>query len=392
MGRSRCRRIKRDLRYSGNWSVIDSKSHKKGKSKAKPRGENFIKKQTIRKVRKIKTTKSQKKKVKIASKNRNTIEPISHFQAHSKGQSKRMKGSVSLTGHALRGLRGKSPFANSKQQKRKGVIRVSTISYNHTPDKGRTKKRLNKSIINTRIESQKEFETNSGPNIKKQIVYTKRGQEIMDSLISTGKARIANTKDLKEIIKRKNSNALIGKGMKDSPYNYSRKNLLQNNSRGHLERMEYNKYNLGHSKLEPRKQIPIDAHRRVKTNLEANLNSRHALSPSPDNRNDFDGFLKEKIVHERYCNITILIHRFESRRFNQNAGYDLLSQAPTVQINNDSQQNSYMNHSIANKYLPQKTSKDGNQIEIFNMKSRKKRRPRHEIKVVLTRSPSPLLI
>lgn len=210
-----------------------------------------------------------------------------------------MKGSVSMTGYALRGVRGKSPFGADKQ-KRKSVIRVSTISYNHTPDKVPRKKRRNKSIINTRIESQTEFDLQAGPNIKKQIVYTKRGQEIMDNLINTGKARIANKKDLKEIIKRKNSNALGNRGFKDSPYNYSRKNLVERGPRGPVEEVEHKRYNMAHSKLETRKQAQMDAHRRVKTHLDPNFHSKRVLSPSPDHQNDFDGFLKEKIVHERW--------------------------------------------------------------------------------------------
>lgn len=226
------------------------------------------------------------------------IEPISHFQAHSKGQPRRLKGSVSMTGYALRGVRGKSPFGTAKQ-KRKSVIRVSTISYNHTPEKTPIKRKRNKSIINTRIESQKEFEVHSGPNIKKQIVYTKRGQEIMDNLINTGKARIADKKDLKDIINRKKSQALGNREYKDSPYNYSRKNILEGGSPGQHGETGHKRYNLAHSKLETRKQMPVDSHRRVKTHLEPNLHSQRVLSPSPDHHNDFDGFTKEKIIHER---------------------------------------------------------------------------------------------
>jgi hypothetical protein len=134
--------------------------------------------------------------------------------------------------------------------------------------------------------------------MKKQIVYTKRGQEIMDSLISTGKARIAETKDLKDIIKRKNKGA-AKKGMKDSPYNYSQKNMNINNSRSKLEKINHKKYNLAQSKLDTRKPFNVDLHRRAKTNMGVQLRQRNVKSPSPDNMNDFDGFFQEKIVHER---------------------------------------------------------------------------------------------
>ena len=53
-----------------------------------------------------------------------------------------------------------------------------------------------------------------------------------------------------------------------------------------------------------------------------------------------------------------------------NAGYDLLSQTPTVQINNDSQQNSYMNNSIANKYLSHYSRNEGTNPETFTIKNR----------------------
>lgn len=234
----------------------------------------------------------------LTPKNRNTMEPISHFRAHSKLNKKKMKGSMSMTGYALRGLRNKSPFRQSKPKKRKSVIKVSTISYNHTPDKGH-RETLNKSIINTRIESQKEFHNQRGSNIKKQIVYTKRGQEIMDSLISTGKARIAETADLKNIINQKNKKR-VKKGMKESPYNYSQKNLINNNSRAKFDAMNYHKYNLAQSKLETRPSAKMDIHRRAKTNMGVQIRPREIKSPSPDNMNDFDGFFEEKIVHERY--------------------------------------------------------------------------------------------
>jgi hypothetical protein len=259
--------------------------------------ENFVRKSANRKVRKIKTTKSQKQKMALTPKNRNTMEPISHFRAQSQLKKKRMKGSMSMTGYALRGIRGKSPFRQSRPQKRKSVIKVSTISYNQTPDKVE-RDTMNKSIINTRIESQKEFQNQTGSKMKKQIVYTKRGQEIMDSLISTGKARIADKKDLKEIIKRKNKRG-GKKGMKDSPYHYSQKNLKITSSRSKLKKMNHKKYNLAQSRLEQKKQKNFDIHRRAKTNMGVQLKHQKARSPSPDNMNDFDGFFKEQIIHER---------------------------------------------------------------------------------------------
>lgn len=202
-----------------------------------------------------------------------------------------MKGSASLAGPALRGLRGKSLLAPPKAR-RKSVIRVSTISYNQTPEKASGRRRLNRSIINTRIESQKEFESASGPNIKKQIVYTKRGQEIMDSLISTGKARIADQGDLRDIIQRKRSGA---PGFGDSPYAYPVRGAPE---AGPAERR---KYTLAHSKLEPRPFGAPDAHRRAKTHLEPDLGLPRARSPSPDQRTDFDGFREEQVVHERWA-------------------------------------------------------------------------------------------
>ena len=241
----------------------------------------------------------------LTPKNRTTIEPISHFRANSRINKKRMKASMSMTGKVLNRFRGKSPFRNSKPKvQRKSVIKVSTISYNQTPDKisSGQKRRLNKSIVNTRIESQKEFQNDTGSKLKKQIVYTKRGQEIMDSLINTGKARIANQKDLKAIIKRKNSRVLIkNKGIKDSPYHYSRKNLKTINSKRQFNKIKHKKYNLIQSKLETRNMVPTgDYHRRVKTNMMANIPQNRIKSPSPDNINDFGGFFKEKVTHERY--------------------------------------------------------------------------------------------
>ena len=262
-----------------------------------PNEENFVRKSVNRNMRKIKTTKSQKQKMTLTPKHRNTMEPISHFRAHSKLNSKRMKGSMSMTGNAMRGIRGKSPFKKGKQkEERKSVIRVSTISYNYTPDKNTSKKkRMNKSIVNTRIESQKEFQNDTGSKLKKQIVYTKRGQEIMDSLINTGKARIADKDDLKDIIRRKNSKVIIKKKVfKDSPYNYSRKNLHK------LEKPPHKKYNLAQSKLETKKMVQMgDFHRRAKTNLGVQQYPKRVESPSPDNINDFDGYYNEKITHER---------------------------------------------------------------------------------------------
>ena len=240
----------------------------------------------------------------LTPKNRTTIDPISHFRANSRINKKRMKGSMSMTGKALNSFRGKSPFRNSKPKaQRKSVIKVSTISYNHTPDKltYKQKKKLNKSIVNTRIESQKEFQNDTGSKLKKQIVYTKRGQEIMDSLINTGKARIANQKDLKAIIKRKNSRVLIkNREMKDSPYHFSRKNLKTTNSKAKLNKLKHKKYNLGQSKIEKRHMVPTgDYHRRVKTNMMVKIPQNRIKSPSPDNIHDFGGFFKEKVTHER---------------------------------------------------------------------------------------------
>ena len=86
------------------------------------------------------------------------------------------------------------------------------------------------------------------------------------------------------------------------------------------------------------------------------------------------------IIKKRWSTKGIGINfRYESRRLNNNAGFDLLSQAPTVQINNDSQQNSYMNHSIANKYLPYDRTTEGYQ-ESFTIQNQK-RKPHHRMKV-----------
>lgn len=66
--------------------------------------------------------------------------------------------------------------------------------------------------------------------------------------------------------------------------------------------------------------------------------------------------------------------RIESRRFVNNAGYDLLSQTPTVQINNESQPNSYMNNSIANKYMSHYSRNEDINPETFTIKNRKKKK------------------
>jgi hypothetical protein len=75
-----------------------------------------------------------------------------------------------------------------------------------------------------------------------------------------------------------------------------------------------------------------------------------------------------------------LTNRYDSRRIN-NAGYDLLSQTPTVQINNDSHQNSYTNHSIGNKYLSNFSRKEGNHPDNFTIKNRKRKKPKYDMKV-----------
>lgn len=235
----------------------------------------------------------------LTPKNRTTIEPISHFRARSKIKNKRMKESVSMSGMPVRGFRGKSPFRQTQpKEQRKSVIRVSTISYNHTPEKTpKTKNRkLNKSIVNTRIESQKEFHNDTGSKLKKQIVYTKRGQEIMDSLINTGKARIADKSDLKEIIRRKNSEAVIKKNLiRDSPYNYSRKNLHPQKEKG-----GHQKYKLTKSKIaKTRNNVPGDFHRRAKTNLDLQIRQNRVESPDSARMNDFGDYYQEKVVHER---------------------------------------------------------------------------------------------
>lgn len=204
-----------------------------------------------------------------------------------------------MSGIPVRGFRGKSPFRKSKPKEgRKSVIRVSTISYNLTPEKisKGSRRKLNKSIVNTRIESQKEFQNDTGSKLKKQIVYTKRGQEIMDSLINTGKARIADKDSLKEIIRRKNSEVVIHqKKFKESPYNYSRKNIIQN-----PEKYKHQKYKLGKSRVQKPEPSEGEFHRRVKTNMDFKLKGPQVMSPDSEKMNDFGGFYKEKVVHERY--------------------------------------------------------------------------------------------
>jgi hypothetical protein len=265
------------------------KSHKKNQMR-EMEDENMLRKSAVRQGRQIKTTKSQKHKMALTPKNRNTIEPISQFRTRSQLKGRKMKESVSMSGMPVRGFRGKSPFRKSKpKEQRKSVIRVSTISYNQTPEKPSkgSRRKLNKSIINTRIESQKEFQNDTGSKLKKQIVYTKRGQEIMDSLINTGKARIANKNNLKEIIRRKKSEAVIQKRkLKDSPYNFSRKNI------------SHKPENYKHQKYKLRKPEP-ESHRRVKTNIDMHLGNPQVMSPDSEKMNDFGGFYKEKVVHER---------------------------------------------------------------------------------------------
>lgn len=241
----------------------------------------------------------------MTPKNRTTIEPISHFKPVPKTRSRRMKSSMSTRGKEINAFRGKSPFRIKKPKtQRKSVIKVSTISYKHTPEKisSRRKKKRNKSIVNTRIESQKEFHNDTGSKLKKQIVYTKRGQEIMDSLINTGKARIADYNDFNEILKRKNNHLLMKeKELKDSPYHFSRKNLHAVNSRAKLQKKKkHKKYNVVNSKKKVRNMMyGADNHRRVKTNMMVDIHRERIKSPSPDNANDFGGFFKEKVTHER---------------------------------------------------------------------------------------------
>lgn len=234
---------------------------------------------------------------------------------------KNMKNSNSTISKTMKTNKTKKSLIKSKNlsKREKSIIRISTIKHAQNPNGNKSKeittqrgsRSRSKSIINTRIESERDLSNVNKSIIQTRIIYTKND-------------------DNKKKRKKKETSQEIKKKRLYGKY-YSKKDLHKIASR---------------KKFMDKKNVPLfnekqnnikDFHRRVKTNMNIRENigaPEQYNSPSNFSPNQINGFFNGPNFHMRYA----------SKNMEDYMQHDLLSQTPTVNNNPESHPNSTQNN------------------------------------------------
>ena len=242
--------------------------------------------------RNVRTTKSQKK-INPANQQRFNLDPISRFKPQERVTG--IKTSASMSGaHMLHGDHN----MKRKRNRKKSIIKVTQIDV-----KGDRKQKRPKSIVNTRMESQKDLELTPGVILKKKVLTSKFGKNFGS----------------RPQLRKKNSEVALAKKRfgETADFIYSRREMDTN-----------------YSPKQRSNQRQYEHHRRIKTTAEFRT-PQAAYPNSPRHIKSPNRYFQNEKRDEYY----------------QGIGNDLLSQTPTVHLNLDSQPTSYSNNAMVNKYL-----------------------------------------
>ena len=301
----------------------------------------------------IQTSQSFKSKKNISTRNKLPIKPISHFRPHSRSNISKNKNTPNTSQNQRKPNRfnenkSKSRNPKKKAQRPKSIIKISTISHSKTPDKIKKSHKRKKSIINTRLQSRSDLHVNSKIRIKKKVIYTDLQNQDYEAQMSPQHQETYKQGELRKFMQNKQQ--YRRKIRQNNQISYSRTNLDQLLEKKQTEQ-PYNKIMNNNSN---------EYHRRVKTNYDLRNHQSKQIVPSPENpENRFD--FEEK---ESYENI-------QKSYFRDQIGSEILSQAPTVNHRSETQDGSYNNNALVDKYLTKTFDQDQRNIDTYTVKNRR---------------------